>query len=101
MSTTQDCDDQALAAIHADIEAAQDKFWSADPADQNDLRLQLADLYDAESKAKIAMLKSGQVTTDADIAQINAIGADIGKAADAQALGMAIARLTAFLLTLA
>lgn len=96
-----DNDDKVLAAIHANINALLAEFWAAPAEDRPGLRLKLNDLYDAEAKAKIALLDEEVQCTAAHVDEVLKIGQEISKIADATALAMAIVRLTAFLIALA
>ena len=94
-----DNDTKMLNELTATVNTLDIKYKMSSFADQAVLGPQLSELWEDYVKFRTKLLKAGVITTDADLAEMEAIKEEIDSAADKQAMILAIARTIAFIAT--
>jgi hypothetical protein len=73
------------------------RFREADVNERRKLRKPRDDAFNEFSRARLQLMKTGMITTGADVQEMKAIKAEVDRAADNQALIIAVGRFVGFL----
>ncbi len=92
-----DNDSNALKAAADAVTIIDMRYRAASINDKIIMKPQRDAAYDAYSKARLKLLEDGVIATDEDVAELEAIRAEIAQAAETQALMIGAARLIAAL----